>query len=43
MSNVAPREGAWIEISRSRAKTTSARVAPREGAWIEMRMRKENL
>ena len=33
---VAPREGAWIEISREAGKRSCSWVVPREGAWIEM-------
>lgn len=34
-SPVAPRSGAWIEISMRLGKNTSIPVAPGEGAWIE--------
>ena len=33
---VAPREGAWIEISTGGNMSKSSGVAPREGAWIEI-------
>ena len=33
---VAPREGAWIEISFSVPPSARSAVAPREGAWIEI-------
>ena len=36
---VAPREGAWIEITLRTCKTTAILVAPREGAWIEIALK----
>ncbi len=34
---VAPRAGAWIEITaRERRQISHVRVAPRAGAWIEI-------
>ena len=33
---VAPREGAWIEMSRLAGFVVWTNVAPREGAWIEI-------
>ena len=33
---VAPRRGAWIEISRSSVVLVLLIVAPRRGAWIEI-------
>ncbi len=35
--NVAPRAGAWIEISDGVKKIFTVEVAPRAGAWIEIR------
>ena len=35
-ANVAPRRGAWIEISSSVGRRGVAVVAPRRGAWIEI-------
>ena len=34
---VAPREGAWIEMDTSLRQKALWRVAPREGAWIEIK------
>jgi len=33
---VAPRAGAWIEISSKKGKDGNVEVAPRAGAWIEI-------
>ena len=35
-ARVAPREGAWIEMTTPTENTSIRGVAPREGAWIEM-------
>ena len=34
--NVAPLVGAWIEISKLKFSSNSAKVAPLVGAWIEI-------
>ena len=34
--NVAPHEGAWIEIDEPSAAQGVSPVAPHEGAWIEI-------
>jgi len=36
VDGVAPRAGAWIEITRLSKNNNVANVAPRAGAWIEM-------
>ena len=36
IADVAPREGAWIEITGRRTGLSVPLVAPREGAWIEI-------
>jgi len=35
---VAPRAGAWIEISWDNSTVYTCEVAPRAGAWIEIRV-----
>ena len=40
--SVAPRVGAWIEISNSTAYLEKTGVAPRVGAWIEITYRRDN-
>ena len=36
LAQVAPREGAWIEIVLANERAILSNVAPREGAWIEI-------
>ena len=39
MERVAPRRGAWIEITAWKTGSLSNVVAPRRGAWIEIQSR----